>query len=42
MTRIARLERQAQAAKKAEAAAAVRWIRRAIAQYQIHPEELGL
>jgi DNA-binding protein H-NS len=42
MKEIARLERQAVVAKKAEAAAAVRWIRKAIAEYRIRAAELGL
>lgn len=42
LTEIARLERQAQAAKQAEAAAAVHWIRKAIAEYAIGADELGL
>jgi DNA-binding protein H-NS len=39
---IARLESQAEVAKKAEAAAAVRWIRKAIGEHEISAEELGL
>ena len=42
LTQIAKLRRQADAAKKAEAAIAVRWIRKAILEYQIGPDDLGL
>ena len=42
MNEIARLERQAKAAKKAEAAAAVSWIRKAIAEYGITADDLCL
>ena len=41
MAEIARLKLQAQAAKEEEAAAAVRWIRKAIAEYGIRSHELG-
>ena len=40
MAEIARLKVQANAAKEAEAAAAVRWIRKAIAEYGISVEDL--
>jgi hypothetical protein len=39
---IARLQRQAAVLKKAEAAKAVRWIRRAIAEHGLTAEDLGL
>jgi hypothetical protein len=39
---IARLKRAAQAARKAEVAAAVRWIRKMIATYAIEPAELAI
>jgi hypothetical protein len=42
LTQIAKLRRQADAARKAEAAIAVRWIRKAILEYQIGPDDLGL
>jgi DNA-binding protein H-NS len=38
---IASLERQAVAAKKREAAVAIRWIRKAIRDYGIEAQELG-
>ena len=41
MARIARLESQAQTARKVEAAAAVRWIKKAIHEYGIEARELG-
>jgi hypothetical protein len=42
LARIALLERQADKARNAEAATAVRWIRKAIKDYGISAEELGL
>lgn len=42
MTEISRLERQAKAAKETEAAAAVSWIRKAIADYGITADDLSL
>ena len=42
LTQIAKLRRQADAAKKAGAAIAVRWIRKAILEYRIGPDDLGL
>jgi hypothetical protein len=42
MNEIAGLEREAKAVKEAEARAAVRWIRKAIAEYGISASELGL
>jgi hypothetical protein len=42
MNEIAGLEREAKAVRDAEAAAAVRWIRKAIAEYGISASELGL
>jgi len=41
MTRIARLESQAQSARKVEARAAVRWIKKAIGEYGLEARELG-
>ncbi len=41
MARIARLESQAQTARKVEAAAAVRWIKKAIDEYGLEARELG-
>lgn len=41
MAEIARLKLQAQAAKRTEAAAAVRWIRKAIAEFEIGAADLG-
>jgi len=41
MAEIAKLERQAEAARRREATATVRWIRAAIAQYDIDALELG-
>ena len=42
MTEISRLERQAKVAKETEAAAAVSWIRKAIAEYGITAGDLSL
>ena len=41
MARIARLKSQAHAARKTEAAAAVRWIKKAIDEYGLEARELG-
>ena len=41
LAQIALLERQAQAARKDEAAAAIRWIKKAISDYGIEARELG-
>ena len=41
VARIAQLERQAETARKAEAAAAVRWIKKAIDEYGLEARELG-
>jgi len=41
MARIARLESQAQTARKVEAAAAVRWIKKAINEYGLEAREIG-
>jgi glutamate synthase domain-containing protein 2 len=40
--KIAQLERQAQRAKNTEAAAAIRWIKKAIKDYGIDAREIGL
>ena len=42
VARIAQLERQAETARKAEAAAAVRWIKKAIDEYGLEARELGV
>ena len=42
LAQIARLERQAQTARKAEAATAIRWIKKAIEDYGIEASEIGL
>jgi hypothetical protein len=42
MAKIARLERQALAARKREAELAIRWIKKAICDYGIEARELGL
>lgn len=39
---IRKLERQAEAARKVEAAQAVRWIRKAMVEYDLEPADLGL
>ena len=41
MARIARLESEAHTARKVEAAAAVRWIKKAINEYGLEARELG-
>jgi hypothetical protein len=42
MTEIRKLDRQAEAVRKVEAAKAVRWIRKAIADYELDADDLGL
>lgn len=42
MAKILKLERQAEAVKKAEAASAMRWIRRAVADHGLTADDLGL